>query len=261
MLYFQPVRTARFTFTLQELSIANIRQLLNISPQFIEKARSGFLRYALKEIVFHKGYEDCTLDDLTVQERLFIESTYIASANDEANFPIGNGAYLDFLQIEKQFKPDLIKLGAIKDDSDIWYLQPLLGVVAETIEERLNADENTDRIDWIVHTMAAQLVRENEDIPDVKADIVSYGDWLEQRAKRILALPESAFIQLLKLYFNGLKQQAHFFDITLDRQGIVLLPKSQEGEAELLPARFRSSSTISTYTKILLGKYQQDDQR
>lgn len=42
MIYFQPVRTARFTFTLKELTIGNVRELLNIPSHLLESARSTF---------------------------------------------------------------------------------------------------------------------------------------------------------------------------------------------------------------------------
>lgn len=267
MLYFQPIRTSRFTFTLQELSIADIRLLLNISPNQIEKARGIFLKSAMKEIQWHQGYENNTLSDLTLQERLFIEASYIAVASEQGDFDIGNGTYLDFLIIEKQYKQEYqkIKLGSIKEDEDIWFIQPMTALMLETIEERVLNQENVERIDWILYAMAAQLFREKEKQPDLKQDITSYGDWLDERVKTLSQLPESAFVDLLGLYFSGLEQGCHLFKTNFDAKGVLLMPRNptridKGEEVELLPARFRASSLVSFYTQNLLGKFKQDDE-
>lgn len=281
MLDFQLVRTARFSFQLQELSLADTRALLNISPQFSEKMRTEFLNRALTTLEWHRGYEQCQLADLTVQERLFIEASYLSQVADEANFALGDGRYTDYLQVDKQFKQAEIQLGAIPGDDDQWRIKPLTGLAIEAIEERVLALDNPERIDWICFAMSAQLYRENEQCPDEQADFIAYGDWLEARAARMSALPESAFFALISLYFEGLEKLTHFFAINFDDDGIVLMPakpkdeqadeQSSEqsskqpnkqdaqavekgGKVATLPARFHPFAKIAPTTKAILGK-------
>lgn len=263
MIYFQPVRTARFTFTLKELTIGNVRELLNIPSHLLESARSTFLRLALKDLVWHQGYENCTLEHLTAQERLFIESTYLSSVSDVPDFEVGNGHYTNYLQVEKQYKHKEIEVGKMIDDEDVWFMQPLTSAMLETIEERLFMHDSVSRADWFFYAMAAQLFRKEEDIVSPYLNAVSYGDWLDERVGKLQALPESQFASLLSLFINqGMKGLNHLFDLNFDSSGIVVLPldsttRNPKGEeVELLPARFRSTHAISTPSKLLFGKFE-----
>ncbi|THA04371.1 hypothetical protein [Rodentibacter pneumotropicus] len=263
MLYFQPVRTARFTFTLQELTIGSVRELLNIPPNLLESARSAFLRYAIKELVWHQGYEENTLAHLTAQERLFIEATYLSSVSDSPDFEVGNGHYTDYLQVEKQYKLKEIEIGKIPNDDDVWFIQPITGAMLEVIEDRLFMQDSVMRADWFFYAMAAQLFRKDEETISPYLNAVNYGDWLDERAAKLQALPESAFSALLTMFiYQGINGISHLFDINFDDKGIVVQPlhtfteNTKGEEVELLPARFRSTDTISTPAKHLFGKFE-----
>lgn len=264
MLYFQPVRTARFTFTLQELTIEQIRTLLDMSQAAIEKARSEFLRSALKSFQWHQGYEKNTLEHLTAQERLFIEATYLSSVSEQPDFKLSNGHYTDFLQVEKQYKLNEVELGQIQGDDDLWFIQPLTGAMLEVIEERLLMQEKVERADWFLYAMAAQLYRQNEEQISPYLNGINYGDWLDERAERLQKLPESAFISLFSLFITGMGQLLHLFSVNFDHKGLVIMPiqayqKTAEGEeVELLPARFRPTHAITLPTQRLFGKSEQD---
>lgn len=262
MITFQTVRTARFSFTLQELNLGAIRNLYDIPVAFLEKQRSTFLKYALKELQWHKGYEQNTLEDLTLQERLFIEACYLASTGDVADFPLANGHYSDFLQVEKQFKHKSIELGSIPNDDDVWHIQPLTGLMLESLEERVLGREKTERVDWILYAMAAQLFRKNEELPDPKGDFNAYGDWLDERVGKLSNLPETALIALIGLFFSGQEELAHFFSVNFDKHGVYVTSQNSiimEGEeVAVLPARFRPSAKFSAVTQKLLGKFEED---
>ena len=159
MLHFLPVRTARFTFELQELTLGQIRSLYNIPPQFIEKQRTFFLKSALKELKWNKGYENNTIDDLTIQERLFIEAQYLSATSQEPDFELGNANYSSYLLFDTQFSKDNIELGLIEPDtdkSDVWFMRNLSGLQIELIEQRIFTSENPQRIDWILYAMACK---------------------------------------------------------------------------------------------------------
>ncbi|AZI14503.1 hypothetical protein ACU6T4_05790 [Avibacterium paragallinarum] len=266
MIYFQPVRTARFTFTLQELTIADIQELLNIPTHLLETTRSAFLRFAIKELTWHKGYSELSIDHLTAQERIFIEATYLSSVSDVPDFNVGNGHYTNYLQVEKQYKLDQVEIGQIPDDEDLWFIQPLTGAMLDVIEERLfMADKTPNRADWFLYTMAAQFFRKEEEVVSPYLNAINYGDWLESRVERLRRLPESAFCSLLMMFiYKGMKSITHLFDINLDNQGVIIQPSypiatNKKGEeVELLPARFRSTDSISDPAKQLFGKFDQD---
>lgn len=265
MITFQTVRTARFSFTLRELSIGQIRALYNIPPEFLEKQRSAFLKYALAEFQFNKGYEDLTLDDLTVQERLFIEATYLSSVSDNPDFSLANGKYTDFLLIEQQFKKPFVELGNIPSDDDIWFMRPLTGLMLESIEERALVAEKPDRLNFILYAMATQLYRKTEELPDIHTDFVKFGDWLDERVEKLKALPESAFIALLLMFFKGQEELTHLFAINFDDSGVSITSTAktmneQGEEVAVLPARFRSSAKFTVITQRLFGKYREDDE-
>ena len=264
MLYFQPVRTARFTFTLQELTIGNVQELLNIPPRLLESARSAFLRNAIKDITWHQGYEDCTLEHLTAQERLFIEASYLSSVSDEPDFSIGNAHYTDYLQVEKQYKLSAFEIGNIPNDEDVWFIQPLTGAMLETIEDRLFAQENVTRADWFFYAMAAQLFRKEEEIVSPYLNAVNYGDWLDERVDKLKHLPESAFSALLSMFiYQGMNGIDHLFNINFDEQGLLVMPHSTHPkgvEVTALPARFRSTNAISAPAKQLFGKFEPNDE-
>lgn len=265
MLYFQSVRTARFTFTLQELTFEAVRHLLNIPPQRAEKSRSAFIRYAVKELQWHKGYENLTFDDLTIQERLFIEATYLSEVSDQNNFSLGNGNYTDYLLYQQQYHHSSFELGSIPNDDDVWSIKPLTSLESEIIEERVLSLDEYERIDWILFAMAVQLYRKGEETPELKSDPLAYGDWLEERVMRLSRLPESAMLHLIQMYFSGLSQLAHLFDVNMDGYGFIVLPVNktklnEEGEEiALFPARFRPTSKLSPLSQELFGKHHEID--
>lgn len=260
MIAFQPINTARFSFLLQELTLGAIRYIYELNPDYLEKQRSAFLKACLKELKWHKGYESNTIEDLTVQERLFIEASYLAMVSEKPDFEIANGVYTDYVDVTKQFSPKFleVELGNLPDDEDVWFIKPLTGKELELIEERVLVKDNPERIDWILHAMAVQLFRKNETIPDIKADPIAYGDWVDERVAKLNNMPESAVIDLIIKFFEGQRKLTHFFKINFDDEGIHILPSDEaeqkEREVALLPARFRPSAKIYAVTQELLGQ-------
>lgn len=264
MLYFQTVRTARFSFTLQELSLADSRALLNIDPSYIEKARTEFLKRALKEFHWHSGNEHLTLEDLTIQERMFIESTYLSSVSDYPDFLVSNGKYTDYLIVEKQFNQPFYELGVTGRDPDKWHIRQMTGLMIEAVEQRVLARDASQRIDWILYAMAAQMYQ-NEPAFDPKVDFTAYGDWLDNRVEVLQSLPASEFVLLLDFFFEGLEKLEHLFKINFDSEGVQVISETtmvnEEGEeVEVLPARFHPFTKVDVITQKLLGKYHQDNE-
>lgn len=267
MLYFQPTRTARFTFELQELNLKAIRTLLNIAPHLLEKQRNFFLKNAIKSIEWHKGYEQNTLNDLTIQERLFMEGMYIATLSENMDFELGNGHFSNFLDTTNQFKHQSVELGLSStdtDDKDKWEMKPLTAIEMELMEERIFATaQPPERIDWILFSIAASMYQQEDKSfaskPNASDYPVEYGDWLENRVKILTTeIPESELLELINLFFTGLDALSHLFKINFDDFGTTILPHylHEEGEGvNLLPARFPYSATIDPLTRSVLGKY------
>lgn len=134
----------------------------------------------------------------------------------------------------------------------------------DPIYQFLTQDVSERRIAHIVlYAMAAQLSRENETVPEIKADPLAYGDWLDERVERLMLLPESSVIHLIGLFFSGQEQLTHLFAINFDEGGVHITSSqtttNEEGEEALvLPARFRPYTKISVITQKLLGKFNED---
>jgi hypothetical protein len=237
---FPILRTKRLTLQLKELTIAESIALAKIPPHLEQVAVTQFLTFAVQD-----AGQFTDISQWTVQERIMAVCHYLSCVVDDApNFKVGeNGYYMDYLDGEKDIKTvdtvlDLGELGG-----DFWQIRHLKGYMAETIE-RLDGELNgiTGRLHWLLGTMAAQLVRKSEEIPE-KFD----EDWLLSRMNVMANLSESDFISLSFMHNTGLEKLTHLFAIEFDDSGVLVLPADKE--ADLPPARFRVHAVLSGFAQ------------
>lgn len=265
MLDFKPLRLARFEFQLQELTLNQVRSLYNIHPDFLEKQRTFFIKSAIKDIRWNKGLEHLTIDDLTVQERLLIEGSYLSAISDDMNFELGEGHYYDYMKFEKQYKLNNAELGLLTGDTeehDKWFIRNITGLQAEIVEERVLAKDKPERTDWILYSMAVQMYRtkdidgslNTEKEPDIKENPLAYGDYLDRKVERLSSLPESVAIELVDMFFIGLNKLHHFFQYSFDDNGIFVLNEKTD-EVAVCGARFCPRTLIHSDTLKIFGKH------
>lgn len=257
MLYFQNVRTSRFSFTLQELTIADTRNLLNIPPHLFEKTRGEFLKRAIKEIHWNENYSlKVDLGDLTVQERIFIESIYIGQSSNTPDFLVGEKLKLsDYLNYEKQYQPEFNRLFLGEAGGDKWFIKPLTGRDIEIIEALIfsKADKPT-RLDWFIYAMSACLLLENEEEVTDASEIERR---IEHKYSTFNNYQESEFLVLFSLFTQAIdNKNNHLFNINFDEEGIICLSLPREGATTA--GRFCSLSAINEVTKRLVGKFKND---
>ena len=102
--------------------------------------------------------------------------------------------------------------------------------------------------------MAAQLVREKEEIPDPKDGAGKYEEFLLNRMKIFANYPESAFAALMFMWEQGREKLHHLFTIEIDRVngGYVAAPKGGAVESRNLPlARFPVSTVITSCSRFI----------
>lgn len=257
MITFTSIRTTRFTFTLQELSLGDARFLIEIQNN--EQQRGEFLKRAIKSIHWNKEQEKAfNLGELTVQERLYIECMYLSSTSDTPNFIVSNGKLSDFLMSLKQFNPDMNEASVGEIDGQEWFIRPLTGAMLEIIEDILFQKDKCERIDWIIASMASQFFKKKNEIEPVDPYLspVEYEEYIKNMIDVFNSLPESAFAEFLSVFFTiGLPKITHFFNINFDDKGVICMPAEEEKEGlELNPARFLSVSAISSITLQILGR-------
>jgi hypothetical protein len=183
----------------------------------------------------------------TVEERGALVAHYLAHTIGP-QFTIGEKAtFPDFLFQEQQTAEE-IHIGPVAEDD--WYVGPLLGYQAESIE-RLIMSGRADvigRIGWTMCAMACQMRRaqepELEDIADADFD-----DWLERRLAIFKGYPESTFALMLDAFLAARHAQRHLLRAAFNDEGIVFV-----SEVPGLPsARFPVSDVFSERTARFLG--------
>ena len=156
---------------------------------------------------------------------------------------VGNGNWFDYIDFSQSLKDSdvLISVGELGGDN--WQVRHLTGYAAESIERLLGEiPELTDRLHWKVGAMAAQLVRQSEELETDFND-----EWLLNRMQVLLSFSETDFMSLSYLFEVGLQELTHLFSIGFDNQGIIAMP--QKRGAELPPARFQCYSCLSEFSK------------
>ena len=242
MVHFPILRTKRMTLQLRELTIGQSIALAAL-PSHLEQAETtAFLRYARESV------QGVASDPLTwtVQERMFAVCHYIAATSaDGPDFSVGKGRYSDYFDGAKEKAGDQIDVGEL--GGDLWSIVDLTGRDAETIE-RLKGELKDGagnpiegKLHWILGAMAAQLRRkEDEAKPEAEGE---YEHYLLDRMKVFAAFPESDFMALMVMFYEGRAKLAHFFNIDFSDAGIIAMPMEAAAD-NLPPARFPISSCL-----------------
>jgi hypothetical protein len=254
MKHFPPLRTRRITAQLQALSIGDAITVASMPAHMAEAECTAFLTYAIKEAA-----GDLTNPaDWTVQERALAVAHYLAVvADDGPDFSLSDQSrYSDYLDGEADISLALKQVPVGELDGDHWEMRHLTGGMAEAIERLAGEVEQLKnlepRLHWIVGSMAAQLVRVNETIPDLATDGI-YDEWLLERMKILMAFPEDDFTQLMAAYQQGREKLHHLFAYDFSDEGIVILPK-KGGADSVSSARFPISACLSKLALTMAGK-------
>lgn len=256
MKHFPILRTRRITAQLQALSIGDAITVASMPEHLAEAECTAFLTYAIKEA----SGELTNPADWTVQERALAVAHYLAVvADDGPDFSLGDKSqshYSDYLDGESDISPALkqVPIGDVAGDQ--WEMRHLTGGMAEAIERLAGEVEQLKnletRLHWIVGSMAAQLVRVKEEIPELTTDGI-YDEWLLERMKILMAFPEDDFMQLMTAYQQGREKLHHLFAYDFTDDGIVILPKKGGAEG-LTSARFPISACLSKLALSMAGK-------
>jgi len=265
-----PSKTSRLTVRLKEMSIGSAMALLNREKGFIERDKSLLIEKVTDSLVWHQTGQAALPQQLTVQERIFIEGQYLSMVGEQPNFSIGHLKYADFFT-GKQHEFDTVNLGQCAGDD--WSMCQITGDMAEGVEAEIimGAARPIERFTWILGFMAAALYRPDKEQAPTEYSYTqnpkAYGEWLEARMRVFEGLPESVFLELFAAFIEGLDQLAHLFNIGFDDHGIVFLSKTtnpstaSENEQEAggvnpTPARFRRDAFFTEWTLRLSGQAQ-----
>ena len=236
MIEFSPIRTKRLSVQLKELSTLSSIKLCNVPDHLHEQEITKFVGMAVESWGDGKVSK---AHDLTVQERMFIVTHYLASVSTEgADFSVGGAAnYSDYFIGSGSPEWEPVQVGEI-DESE-WECRHLTGAAVECIESAMGyVDEDLKgRAHWVMGAIASQMWRVDETLLDIEADRVGYQSALQDRMKTFAELPESEFLKFVAAWKDACSRQEHYFKIDFDDQGVVALPKGGNGEKPL--ARFR----------------------
>ena len=264
MIIFGTFRSQRLTVDLRELSIGDAMELCARPPHLHESAISSFLQ---KVVVKPDRVGQGQVTDTrlwTVQERGAVAAHYLGHISNDSNFKIGESAhYIDYLMADKM-AVSVIDMGEIAEDS--WFLHPLLGYQAESIERLIDMERIAKgRNGWILGAMAFQLQRSEEierqfaadsKLPELALhDLNDYelDEWLFKRVSVLKGLPESVFADMLAAYLHASKQAEHLLRVAFADDGIVYV-----AEVPGLPsARFPVPDLLSEGTARFLGLFAQ----
>lgn len=251
MIQFPPLRTKRLNVNLKELSIGAAIKLCQLPSDMIEVGTSEFLRSVVTEPERERPGQ--VNDHLlwTVQERSAVVAHYLSATSESPDFEIGDGKYTDYLMMDRD-SCDPLPLGDLEGDN--WILYPLLGAHAESIERLIRSGDLEDgRTGWWFGGMAAQLWRDNESPVD-PLDEYELDQSIKSRAAILSDFPERSAISLLSMYLQGIEKQSHIFRMTFTDEGIAFAVNPESEAADLPPARFPFSATLSEFTQTVFGK-------
>lgn len=249
LISFSALRTKRLTLQLGELTIGQSIELAGMNPKNNEAIATSFLRMAMKSVT---GEQDPL--NWTVQERMFAVAHYLSSALDDGpNFSLGDAKYADYLDgaTDNSDKNNL-PIGEVEGDS--WHIRHLTGAMVESIERLQGLVERTPgkglegRSHWMTGVMAAQMyVSGDEYCPEVSDGEAAMDEWLARRMQILINFPAGGFGSLLYAFHAGRDQLNHLFNVGYDGDGLLTLPASKEGVANLPPCRFPVRSCIQRF--------------
>jgi hypothetical protein len=131
--------------------------------------------------------------------------------------------------------------------------------MAESIERLQGIIEGiTPQTHWRFGAMAAQLVIDGEELPEITSD-GQFDEWLLQRMRVFMAFPGSDFEQLMAAYYSGFDKLHHLLAYDFDPDGGILILPRQGGASGIPPARFPISSCLSPIAASMAGKPDQSN--
>ncbi|SFL23687.1 hypothetical protein SAMN05216302_10462 [Nitrosomonas aestuarii] len=257
MIHFPVLRMRRMTVQMRELTIGESISIASTPPHLEEASCSAFLKHVVDSVQTNFDGLD-NPDNWTVQERLMTVCHYIAATTEAGpDFELGGGRYTDYLDATNDgaMTDNPIEVGEV--NGDVWCIRHLTGAMAEAIE-RVEGEIKgvSGRIHWILGAMSCQLVRKDEETPEL-FDSSGIDQFIVSRMQIIFAFPESDFEQLVFKFMAGRDKLHHLFITDFSDNGIVAMPvsKTEGGEAKKLPpARFPVRACISRVALELAGK-------
>ncbi|MGL5304538.1 MAG: hypothetical protein ACRC9M_13240, partial [Aeromonas sp.] len=181
---------------------------------------------------------------------------YMASTLDDGpDFSLSGGVshYSDYLMGGVDYPADRVELADLQGDA--WSMRQLTGRLAESIE-RLDGelDGVSPYSHWQVGVMAAQLIPngiDGSELTDGELDA-----FILERMRVMLGYPESAFVQLMSMFYRGEERLQHLLKIAVDDGGILVMPAENGGDMAIPPARFLADSCITPLARRMAGKPQ-----
>lgn len=243
MIHFPRLLTPRLNVQLRELTIREAVELNATPLGQHELAVSAMLAAVVKEAAGPHNNPG----RWTVQERTLAVAHYLSGVSEDGgNFAIGEGRFLDYLDVEADRYVESFEAG--EAGGNAWQVGQLTGDAAVIMESICSR-----RMDWITADMAARLVPMGSGeapAPDATDEPHRYREWLTVQKSLIEALPESDFAALFAIYKAGLRGLHHLFSLDFDREGHLVLPhgaaqRGKEGGATLAPARFPVSACFT----------------
>lgn len=255
MIVFAPLRTARLDVRLREMSIGDEIALCHMPESNHEAALSEFLKRAISEAFVTSNRHVADPRAWTVSERLVALAQYnVHARTDGPDYAVTDKSKIsDYLDGDREpSKPTKFKAAG-----DEWFIEPMIGAVAEIIESKA-FDSHLKGIEhWVIGAMAAQLMRDEDigQVPDAIEDGSSYQKWLTKRMDNMQSMPSSAMDELYDGFKQAIDADTQFFRLWFDENGIIVLPKMEV--AGLVPAaRFLVFSGVGSLALFLTGKSQ-----
>lgn len=255
MLFLPELSTRRLRVKLQECAIGNAIECALMPETAQHACDTAYLQACITD---GGGVPDPRM--WTVQERALAVGHYLIAVH-QRDFEVGaNGRYSDYLDAQTDIPGDSdkspLELGEIEGDK--WCMHHLYGYMAEAIERLqgvVRVPNGDAYLHWRFGCMAAQMVRDAEEVPDWSNSGV-YDDYLAQRMQVLMQMPESAMAKMMQLYEDGRSELYHLFDMCFDKNGIAFRARAdgKGAEAALPPATFPSRSCISKLARQLAGK-------
>lgn len=242
MIAFTPLRTKRLNVQLRELTIGDAIFLCKLPPESHEYGTTEFLRRVVLPDEKPKVGQVSDPSLWTVQERGMAVAHYLAHTTADPNFTLGEARFSDYIFDGNNSAPEKTAIGECGGDK--WFIRPLTGLYAESIERLVQAGKLADgRTGWWFGAMAAQLLRADDAVIDhseQSADTID--EYIASRAEVYTHFPETEFMQLLQLFLTGMQQIQHLLRATFTDEGVVF--EAREG-AGFSPARFPVGSCVS----------------
>lgn len=251
MIKIPPLRTRRLTVAMNELTIGQAMGIAAMPSGRAEAECTAFLRAAVEE---SKGIPDPA--QWTVQERAHAVAWYMAATiEDGPDFSLGAGHYSDYLDGATDIKLPVCMVPAGELDGDVWNVRHLTGAMAESIERTEGEIAGlSGRAHWLFGAMAAQLVRDGEEVPDGAGSEGAFDEFLVGRMRVLNGFPQSDFDTLSEMYFSARNELHHLMRVEIGADGLVVMPKEGGATDDLPPCTFPARSALSKFSRDLVHR-------